>query len=521
MARIHRAILSVSDKTGIVEFAKAISRLGVELYASGGTAKLLKEKKVPVRLIEEYTGFPEMLDGRVKTLNPKIHGGILAMRDNPAHLKTIESHGIVPFDMVVVNLYPFEATIGKPGCTRAEAIENIDIGGPSMLRSAAKNCQHVAVVCDPDDYADLLAKLKKGNGNLDPQTHAELGRKAFALTAAYDAAISNYLGRGEDAREEFPVTFAAQWRRLQSLRYGENPHQAAAFYADLRLPDEPSLGGARQLQGKELSYNNIVDIDAALQLALEFTEGPAAVIIKHTNPSGVGISRRRLVDAFRKARECDPVSAYGGVIGFNRQVGAETAREVATSFFEAVIAPAFDKEARKILSAKANLRVLETGGEFRWSRQAGYEMKKVSGGLLLQGRDRHVLNPADLKVVTKRAPTADELEALLFGWKVCKHVKSNAIVYALKDRTVGVGAGQMSRVDSAKIAVMKAQRPTKGSVVASDAFFPFRDGLDAAAAAGATAAIQPGGSVRDAEVIAAADEHGMAMVFTGVRHFRH
>jgi len=520
MARIHRAILSVSDKTGIVEFAKAVSRLGVELYASGGTAKLLKEKKVPVRLIEEYTGFPEMLDGRVKTLNPKIHGGILALRDNPAHLKTIEAHDIVPFDMVVVNLYPFEATVGKPGCTRAEAIENIDIGGPSMLRSAAKNCQHVAVICDPADYPDLLAKLKKGNGNLDAETHAELGRKAFALTAAYDAAISNYLGRGDGAREEYPVTFTAQWRRLQSLRYGENPHQTAAFYADLQRSGEPTLGGARQLQGKELSYNNIVDIDAALQLALEFSD-PAAVIIKHTNPSGVGISKRRLVDAFKKARECDPVSAYGGVIGFNRQVGAETAREMAATFFEAVIAPSFDKAARKILSAKANLRVLETGGEFRRDAQPGHEMKKVSGGLLLQGRDRHVLNASELKVVTKRAPTADELEALLFAWNVCKHVKSNAIVYALKDRTVGVGAGQMSRVDSARIAVMKAQRPTKGTVVASDAFFPFRDGLDAAASAGATAAIQPGGSVRDAEVIAAADEHGMAMVFTGVRHFRH
>ncbi len=520
MARIHRAILSVSDKTGIVEFAKAVSRLGVELYASGGTAKLLKDKKVPVRLIEEYTGFPEMLDGRVKTLNPKIHGGILALRDNPAHLKTLEAHGIVPFDLVVVNLYPFEATVGKPGCTRAEAIENIDIGGPSMLRSAAKNCQDVAVVCDPADYLDLVAKLKKGNGNLDPQTHAELGRKAFALTAAYDAGISNYLGRGDGAREEYPVTFTAQWRRLQSLRYGENPHQTAAFYRDIRFPGEPTLGGARQLQGKELSYNNIVDIDAALQLALEFSD-PAAAIIKHTNPSGVGLSKRRLVDAFKKARECDPVSAYGGVIGFNRQVGAETAREVAATFFEAVIAPSYDVAARKILSAKTNLRVLETGGEFRWDAEASYEMKKVSGGLLLQSRDRHVLSPSSLKVVTKRAPTEEELEALQFAWKVCKHVKSNAIVYALKDRTVGVGAGQMSRVDSARIAVMKAQRPTKGSVVASDAFFPFRDGLDAAAEAGATAAIQPGGSVRDAEVIAAADEHGMAMVFTGVRHFRH
>src|SRR5512142_2269325 len=365
-----------------------------------------------------------------------------------------------------------------------------------MLRSAAKNSQSVAVVCDPADYPFVLAQLKKNAGNLDEETMKELGRKAFALTARYDAAISNYLGAGQGGMETFPVTFTAQWRKLQGLRYGENPHQAAAFYTDSALPDEPTLGGARQLQGKELSYNNIVDIDAALQLAMEFAD-PAVAIIKHTNPSGVGTSKRRLVDAFKKARECDPVSAYGGVIGFNRPVNEETAKEVASTFFEAVIAPAYDKAARKVLAAKANLRVLETGGEFRWSAEAGYELKKVSGGLLLQGRDRHVLDPAALKVVTKRAPTAEELEALLFAWKVCKHVKSNAIVYALKDRTVGVGAGQMSRVDSAKIAVMKAQLPTKGTVVASDAFFPFRDGLDAAAAAGATAAIQPGGSVRD------------------------
>jgi phosphoribosylaminoimidazolecarboxamide formyltransferase/IMP cyclohydrolase len=519
MARIRRAIVSVSDKSGVAEFGRGLSRLGVELFASGGTAALLRAKKVPVRLIEEYTGFPEMLDGRVKTLNPKIHGGLLAVRDNPSHMKTIASHGIVPFDMVVVNLYPFESTIAKPDCTLEEAIENIDIGGPAMLRSAAKNYRDVAVVTDPSDYPAILGKLKKGNGNLDPGTHAELGRKAFVLTARYDAAVSNYLGRGE-GEDEYPLSFTAQWHKTQSLRYGENPHQSAAFYTDSRLPGEPTLGGAKQLQGKELSYNNIVDLDAALQLALEFAI-PAAVVIKHTNPSGVGLSKRRLVDAFKKARECDPVSAYGGVIGFNRAVNGETAREVASSFFEAVVAPSYDREARKILSAKANLRLLEMGGNFRWSGEPGHEMKKVSGGLLLQGKDRHVLDPASLKVVTRRAPTEEEKEALLFAWKVCKHVKSNAIVYALKDRTVGVGAGQMSRVDSAKIAVMKAQRPTEGTVVASDAFFPFRDGLDAAAAAGATAVIQPGGSVRDAEVIAAADQHGMAMVFTGVRHFRH
>jgi len=518
MARIRRAILSVSDKTGIVEFARGLSRLGVELFGSGGTARLLRDRGIRVRPIEEYTGFPEMLDGRVKTLNPKIHGGILAVRDNPEHMRTIREHGIALFDMLVVNLYPFEATVAKPGCTLEEAIENIDIGGPSMVRSAAKNYRDVAVVTDPADYPDLLARLRKGKGHLDAETHALLGRKAFALTARYDAAVSNYLGGGGGSA--FPETFSAQWRRVQALRYGENPHQAAAFYADARLPDEPSLGGARQLQGKELSYNNIVDIDAALQLALEFRE-PAAAIIKHTNPCGVGISGRGPVHAFRKARACDPVSAYGGVLGFNRPVNGETAKEIAATFFEAVIAPGYDRQAVRILSKKVNLRLMETGGAFRWGSESGLEMKKVSGGLLLQSRDRHLLDPEALRVVTKRAPTEKEKAALLFAWKVCKHVKSNAIVYAFSDRTVGVGAGQMSRVDSAKIAVMKAQQPTRGSVVASDAFFPFRDGLDAAAEAGATAVIQPGGSVRDSEVIAAADEHGMAMVFTGVRHFRH
>ncbi|MCL1926528.1 MAG: bifunctional phosphoribosylaminoimidazolecarboxamide formyltransferase/IMP cyclohydrolase [Syntrophorhabdaceae bacterium] len=519
MAKIQRAIVSVSDKTGIAEFCRALSRLGIEMYASGGTAKLLREKKIPVCLIEEYTGFPEMLDGRVKTLNPKIHGGLLALRGNREHMKTIEKHGITPFDMVIVNLYPFEAAIARSGCTREEAIENIDIGGPSMLRSAAKNCQSVAVVCDPADYPGILAKLKKNAKDLDGETLAELGRKAFALTARYDAAISNYLGAGKDGKDPFPVTLSAQWRRHQTLRYGENPHQRAAFYVDTHLPGEPTLGGAIQLQGKELSYNNIADIDAALQLALEFTV-PAAVIIKHANPCGVGTGRR-LVEAFRKARECDPVSAFGGVLGFNRPVNAETAKAVAATFFEAIIAPSFDKEAKKILLAKANLRVLETGGTFRRSKSQTWEMKKVSGGLLMQSSDRPDQDPKELKVVTKRKPTAGELEALRFAWKVCKHVKSNAIVYAMKDRTVGVGAGQMSRVDSAKIAVMKAQHPTKGTVLASDAFFPFRDGLDIAAKAGVTAVIQPGGSIRDEEVIAAANEHGIAMVFTGIRHFRH
>jgi len=519
MAKIKRAIVSVSDKTGITEFCRALSRLGVEMYASGGTAKLLREKKIPVRLIEDYTGFPEMLDGRVKTLNPRIHGGLLALRGNKEHMKTIGKHDILPFDMVIVNLYPFEAAIARPGCTKEEAIENIDIGGPSMLRSAAKNCQSVAVVCDPADYQDILAKLKKNAMDIDDETLAELGRKAFALTARYDAAISNYLGAEKDGKGPFPVTLSAQWRRRQTLRYGENPHQSAAFYAETRLPEEPTLGGAIQLQGKELSYNNIVDIDAALQLALEFTV-PVAVIIKHANPCGVGTGRR-LVDAFHKARECDPVSAFGGVLGFNRPVNADTAKEVAATFFEAVIAPSFDKEAKKILFAKANLRVLETGGTFRHSKSQVWEMKKVSGGFLVQSSDRPDKDPKEIKVVTKRKPTAMELEALMFAWKVCKHVKSNAIVYAMKDRTVGVGAGQMSRVDSAKIAVMKAQYPMKGAVAASDAFFPFRDGLDIAAKAGVTAVIQPGGSIRDEEVIAAADEHGIAMVFTGIRHFRH
>jgi phosphoribosylaminoimidazolecarboxamide formyltransferase/IMP cyclohydrolase len=427
--------------------------------------------------------------------------------------------GIPAIDVVVVNLYPFVQTIARPGCTLEEAIENIDIGGPSMLRSAGKNHRDVAVLCDPADYAPVLEKLKKGKGTLDAATHAELGRKAFASTARYDAAISNWLGAG-GGKEPYPVTYTAQWKRLQSLRYGENPHQSAAFYADAVLPAEPTLGGARQLQGKELSYNNIVDIDAALQLALEFQE-PAAVIIKHTNPSGVAVSKRGIADAFAKARACDPVSAFGGVIGFNRPVTGAAAKLVAETFFEAVIAPSYDAEAKALLSKKQNLRVLETGGKFQWAKEPGTAVKKVSGGLLLQTEDRHPLDPRKLKVVTKRKPTAEEVEALLFGWRVCKHVKSNAIVFSRKDRTVGVGAGQMSRVDSAKIAVIKAQSSLAGTVVASDAFFPFADGLLAAADAGATAVIQPGGSMRDAEVLAAADERGIAMVFTGVRHFRH
>ncbi len=520
MARIRRAIISVSDKSGIVDFAKGLHRLGIEIYASGGTASLLKKNRIVVRAIEDYTEFPEMLDGRVKTLHPRIHAGILAMREKREHMKVLREHDIRPFDMVIVNLYPFEETVKSPSCSREEAIENIDIGGPTLLRGAAKNFRSVCVVVDPGDYRKVLDTLKKKNGNLDEQFLFRLAKKAFSHTAWYDASISNYLNslaNGGD-RKRFPDVFTWQWDKVQDLRYGENPHQTAAFYRDGRFP--AGVGFAQQLQGKELSFNNIVDIDAAFSLALEFDE-PAAVIIKHTNPCGAGISRRRLSDAFKKANECDPVSAYGGIVALNRKVNEDCAREMAKIFFEAIVAPDYDRAALKVLSKKKNLRVMRVDmRSFREARQK-IELKNVSGGLLVQTADEPTLDPDILKTVTKRKPTEDELSALFFAWKLCKHVKSNAIVLARKDRSVGVGAGQMSRVDSARIAIMKAQIPTRGCVVASDAFFPFRDGVDVVAEAGATAIIQPGGSIRDEEVIRAADEHDMAMVFTGIRHFKH
>ncbi|RMG57674.1 MAG: bifunctional phosphoribosylaminoimidazolecarboxamide formyltransferase/IMP cyclohydrolase PurH [Deltaproteobacteria bacterium] len=519
MARIRRAIISVSDKRGIVEFAKGLKKIGIDIYASGGTAKLLKENRIPVKSIDEYTGFPEILDGRVKTLHPRIHAGILAVRDNREHMKVLNELDITTFDMVVVNLYPFEATVAKPECSLEEAIENIDIGGPTLLRAAAKNYRHVCVVVDPDDYGRVLEALRRKNGNIDEELLFSLAKKVFRHTAWYDSAISNYLSSLDgDGRKEFPEVFSWQWDKVQELRYGENPHQKAAFYRDTHSP-VMGVGYAEQLQGKELSYNNIVDIDAAFSLALEFDD-PTVAIIKHTNPCGVG-SARSIADAYKRAFACDPVSAYGGIIGVNRKVSASMAKAMEGVFFEAIIAPDYDREALKILSKKKNLRVMRVDAKKLKGRQPKYVMKNVAGGLLVQTVDDVDYLVDNLKVVTKREPTEKELQALIFAWRVCKHVKSNAIVITGRDRTVGIGAGQMSRVDSAKIAIMKAQSPTKGCVAASDAFFPFRDGLDVLAEAGITAVIQPGGSIRDEEVIKAADEHGIAMVFTGIRHFRH
>lgn len=521
MARIRRAIVSVSDKTGIVQFSKGLHRLGIEIYASGGTAATLRRNRIPVNKIEDYTGFPEILDGRVKTLHPRIHAGILAVRSQRDHMKVLSELDIPTFDMLVVNLYPFEETVNKPSSTFDDAIEHIDIGGPAMLRSAAKNFRDVCVVVDPSDYARVLTELKRKKGNLDRPLLLALAKKVFAHTAWYDSSISNYLHSFGDVpgEREFPDLFSWQWERLQGLRYGENPHQRAVFYRDTKFP-VAGVGYAEQLQGKELSFNNIVDIDAAFALALEFEE-PAVAIIKHTNPCGAGTSKKRLVDAFNRARECDPLSAYGGIVACNRRVNERFAKEMGKTFFEAIIAPDYDTPSLKGFSRKKNLRVMRVDLKRFRERRKKYEMKNVSGGLLLQTPDSLTVTPEHLTFVTKRKPTKDELTALMFAWKVCKHVKSNAIVLTGKDRTLGIGAGQMSRVDSAKIALMKAQFPTSGCVVASDAFFPFRDGVDVVAEGGATAIIQPGGSIRDDEVINAADEHGMAMVFTGVRHFKH
>jgi phosphoribosylaminoimidazolecarboxamide formyltransferase/IMP cyclohydrolase len=519
MAKITRALISVSDKTGVIEFSRKLAEFGVALLSTGGTAKLLREAGLAVMDVSEFTGFPEMLDGRVKTLHPKVHGGLLGMRSNPEHVAKMKEFGIEPIDMVVVNLYPFEATVAKEGCTLEEAIENIDIGGPTMLRSAAKNNPDVTVIVDHNDYPRVLEEMKTTGGCVDRDTNFRLAVKVFQHTAAYDGAISNYLGSrlgGEVA--EFPATYTIQVKKAQEMRYGENPHQSAAFYVDREI-SEPCVSNAIQLQGKELSFNNIIDLDGAIETVKEFHDQPAAVIIKHTNPCGVALAESPL-DAYLKARACDPVSAFGGIVGFNRIVDGPAARELAATFLEAVIAPGYTEEAIEIFKAKKNVRVMQVPILSKF-QQKGYDLKKVVGGLLVQGRDLGMVNAADCRVVTERTPSADELAALDFAWRVCKHVKSNAIVFTTRDQTVGIGAGQMSRVDSSKIAVAKAQLPIAGTVLASDAFFPFRDGVDAAAAAGVTAIIQPGGSVRDDEVIQAANEHGIAMVFTGMRHFRH
>ncbi len=530
---IQRALLSVSDKTGVVDFARLLAARGVELLSTGGTAKLLADAGLAVVEVADYTGFPEMLDGRVKTLHPKVHGGLLARRDVAAHIAAIDKHGIGAIDLLVVNLYPFEATVAAPDCTLGDAIENIDIGGPAMVRSAAKNWQHVAVLTDTSQYTVVAAELQR-DGAVGRETRFALAVAAFDRIARYDAAISDYLSSiatvpADDAspeRSPFPKQFNAGFVKVQDLRYGENPHQRAALYRD-PLPRSGTLATARQLQGKELSYNNLADADAAWECVKAFDEQAlaACVIVKHANPCGVAVGASA-VDAYRKAFATDPTSAFGGIIAFDRVVDAATVEAVGRQFVEVLIAPGYDADAIALLARKTNLRVLEipSPAADRAADAGALDFKRIGSGLLVQSADAHRLTRADLKVVTKRQPDARQLDDLLFAWRVAQFVKSNAIVFCADGRTLGVGAGQMSRIDSARIASIKAANAglsLAGSAVASDAFFPFRDGLDVVADAGATCVIQPGGSVRDDEVIAAADERGIAMVMTGVRHFRH
>jgi phosphoribosylaminoimidazolecarboxamide formyltransferase/IMP cyclohydrolase len=503
--KISRALISVSDKTGALELARELKAAGVEILSTGGTAKLLADNGVEVVKISDHTGHPEIMDGRVKSLHPKIHGGILGVRDDKEHMADMEKHGIKPIDLVVVNLYPFEQTVAKEGVADADAIENIDIGGPSMIRSAAKNHRDVVVLVDPADYQEVVQAVKSGKGTTYDQRR-RFSQKAFARTSAYDQAIANYLSGGGDSLK-------LELKKASSLRYGENPHQTASFYA----PGEDAIyTGANQLHGKELSYNNILDISAAVMLAREFTQ-TCSVIIKHTNPCGVATDTNQLA-AYKKAYACDTTSAFGSVLSFNSKLTAETAEEIGKTFVEAVVAPDFEEKAIEILKQKKNIRIIRPKNF--WLPES-LHIKSVVGGILAQSPDGILLNEGDLRVVSKRKPTDKEMADMRFAYAVAKHVKSNAIIYASDGRTVGIGAGQMSRVDSSKIAIIKAQDPVKGCVMASDAFFPFRDGIDAAGKEGITAVISPGGSMRDEEVISAADEYGMAMVFTGVRHFRH
>ncbi len=521
--KIRRALISVSDKTGVIDLAKALTASGVEVLSTGGTAVALKQAGVPVKDVAEHTGFPEMMDGRLKTLHPKVHGGLLAVRGNAEHEASGKAHGIAPIDLLVVNLYPFEATVAK-GAAYEDCVENIDIGGPAMIRAAAKNHTAVTVVVDPADYPRLLEEMQASGGETTPKLRQELAQKAYARTAAYDGAISNWLGREveETKREggQFGPTFTVQLNKAQTLRYGENPHQNAAFYVSGK-PEPGSISAARQLQGKELSYNNIADTDAALECVKEFADKPACVIVKHANPCGVA-EANTLAAAYDRAFKTDPESAFGGIIAFNRELDAATAKAIVDrQFVEVIIAPSVAPGVEAVVAAKKNVRLLVSGA---WPKDAirRLDWKKVTGGLLVQDADQQLSET--LKTVTTRHPTDREMGDLLFAWKVAKFVKSNAVVYARDGATVGVGAGQMSRVNSSRIAVIKAELaglPVKGSVVASDAFFPFADGLISAAEAGATAVIQPGGSVRDDEVIKAANDKGLAMVFTGMRHFRH
>ena len=559
LRKIRRVLISVSDKTGLVDFARELKDFGAEIISTGGTAKTLREAGVEVRDVAALTGFPEMMDGRVKTLHPKIHGGLLGVRTNPSHQAAMRDHSIEPIDMVVINLYPFAETIARDGVTVEEAVEQIDIGGPALIRSAAKNYQDVAVVTSPDMYRQIRTELILDDGALTLATRELLARLAFMQTAIYDAAIFPYLSANlegakdskifppvpdllapmstymnlfssamkamtgreytEEADEKFQDHYEFSLDKVTDLRYGENPHQAAALYeieARSAPPESGGVANAEQLAGKEMSFNNYVDADAAWQLASDFDE-MACAIIKHTNPAGVALGASA-EDAYRRALATDPLSAFGGVVAFNRPVDEAAARALVEIFTEVIIAPGYEDQALEVLRAKKNLRILRGADS---DEEGGFEYKQISGGMLVQTRDTHQLQQADLKVVTTRQPSQKEISDLLFGWTVCKHTKSNAIVYVKDKQAVGVGAGQMSRVDSVKLGAMRAQLPTAGSVLASDAFFPFRDGLDEAAKHGITAVIQPGGSVRDAEVIAAADEHGLAMVFTGIRHFKH
>lgn len=521
MSKIKRALISVSDKTRLEDLAKVLNQLNIEILSTGGTARFLRDKGIAVREVSDFTGLAEMLDGRVKTLHPKIHGGLLALRKNPQHQKQIKEHNIEYIDLVVVNLYPFEKTLTKPNVTKEEIIENIDIGGPAMLRSGAKNYQDVAVICDPTDYEFIIEELKANHAELSFKTKERLAHKVFAHTANYDAIISRYFAEQSESKENLWPLITLSLSQIQSLRYGENPHQKAGFYREDGRHNSYDLTNLKQLHGKELSFNNILDLEAAWNIVKDFGQQKVVVIVKHNNPCGIATADTML-DAYQKALACDPVSAFGGIIATNFEIDALSATEMNKLFLELTISPSYASEALLKLKEKKNLRIIELPLEIKpMTRELDY--KKVSGGFLIQEKDTKITE-AELKVVTKRKPTKDELEALQFAWLVCKNVKSNAIVFATKDRTIGIGGGQTSRVDSSEIAVLKAQKhglTTKGTVVASDAFFPFRDGVDAAVKAGATAIIQPGGSVRDNEVIEACDENDLAMVFTGIRHFKH
>jgi phosphoribosylaminoimidazolecarboxamide formyltransferase / IMP cyclohydrolase len=516
MKAIQRALISVSDKTGILDFALELQKYGVEILSTGGTADLLRKGGIPVIQVSDYTGFPEMMDGRIKTLHPRVHGGILARRDMPEHVKAMEDHGIRPIDLVVINLYPFEQTVARKDCSLEDAIENIDIGGPAMLRSAAKNSKDVVVIVNPSDYSKVLGEMKDGAVVLE--TRRRLSRDAFAHTARYDSLIATYLTEKWDDGAEFPPLLTRPFEKVQDLRYGENPHQTAALYKESSFSSGEIIA-AQQLQGKELSFNNYIDLNAAWELAKEFDKG-AAVIIKHTNPCGVALGEDQL-KTFVVAREVDSTSAFGGILGFNRPVTAETAEEIVKNFVEAVVAPGFEPEALKLFATKKNVRLMLMPEWNPAENTAKLDLKRIGGGLLVQSPDTLTYVEDQLKVASERNPDSREIEDMKFAWIVAKHVKSNAIVYAKDQEILGIGAGQMSRVDSARVAVEKACKPLQGAVMASDAFFPFRDSVDEAAKHGITAIISPGGSIRDEEVLQAANENKIAMLFTGTRHFKH